>query len=41
LGELRTQQQETAKAVQQLKEKVKQQNKQLVKVQLQLQQVSL
>ena len=41
LVELKEQQQETAKVVQQLKEKVKRQNKQLIELQLQLQQVSL
>ena len=41
LVELKTKQQETAKVVQQLKEKVKRQNKQLIELQLQLKQVSL
>ena len=41
LVELKTQQQETAKVLQQLKEKVKKQNKQIIGLQLKLQQVSL
>ena len=41
LVELKEQQQETATVVHQLKEKVKRQNKQLIELQLQLQQVSL
>ena len=41
LVELKAEQQETAKVVQQLKEKVKRQNKQLIELQLQLKQVSL
>ena len=41
LVDLRTEQQESAKVVQQLKEKVKRQNKQLIELQLQLEQVSL
>ena len=41
LVELKAQQQETVKVVQQLKEKVKRQNKQLIELQLQLKQVSL
>ena len=36
LVEMKTEQQETAKVVQQLKEKVKRQNKQLIELQLQL-----
>ena len=41
LVELKVQQQETVKIVQQLKEKLKRQNKQLVELQLQLELVSL
>ena len=40
LVELKAQQQETARVVQQLKEKVKRQSRQLIGLQLQLQQVS-
>ena len=40
LVELKEQQQETVKVVQQLKERVKRQNKQLIELQSQLQQVS-
>ena len=40
LVELKEQQKETATVVRQLKEKVKRQNKQLIELQLQLQQVS-
>ena len=41
LVELKAQQQETVKIVQQLKEKLKRQNKQLIELQLQLELVSL
>ena len=41
LVELKAEQQETAKVMQQLKEKVRRQNKQLSELQLQLEQVSL
>ena len=41
LVELKVQQQETVKTVQQLKEKLKRQNKQLIELQLQLELVSL
>ena len=40
LVDLKVEQQETVKVVQQLKEKVKRQNKQLIQLQLQLKQVS-
>ena len=40
LVDLKAEQQETEKVVQQLKEKVKRQNKQLIELQLQLKQVS-